>query len=296
MSTQLPYGRPGAKDAPTENRYLDERRRSVGQAFNWRFQQVKYTSNFVPKSWELCRVDTTSNTVTATLPTLSQNITGDRYRILKVAGSNYVKVTGTPLLGGPAYIWRTGDSVECMALHDSWVVLGNRPQLVDHVGQLDIVNSVAEETLYSVTIPGGLLTTVRGVRFHIAGDYLNNSGAGRTLQVRVLYDDTAMYDDTTAAITANALRTGFNINCILGAQGSTAIQTVTGDIRIGARTATVAGVGGLDTSAINVDCPFYGSAAENSDTDLIFKVTVTHAVADANLSLRRQYAFTEVLW
>jgi len=207
--------------------------------------------------------------------------------LLRVAGIDG-NATGDPVIG-LVYFEFSGQTV---AANPSGL---DNVRVLDEVGQLDIVNLATEQTFYSFTIPANLLTTKRGVRLTMVGDYLNDSGASRTITLRVYYGVTAMYSDVTTTIAASATRRPFWWDFILGAEDSASAQVLGGKTNLGNVAATTAGLGDLATAPTIAGNVIFGTAAENSGTDLLFKVTIQHSTNHVSLSLRRRYATLELL-
>lgn len=162
------------------------------------------------------------------------------------------------------------------------------------VGQFDLVNSAAETSVYSFSVTANTLATTRALRLTLFGDYLNNSGAGRTFTLRIKYGATTLYDDTTGSLTASAVRRAQQFVIHLGNTGTTNAQFLSWDWLLSNVAATTAGLGDLATAVFGNN-QGGGSAAEDSTTTLTFNVTIQHSVADANLSWRRQCGTLELL-
>lgn len=164
------------------------------------------------------------------------------------------------------------------------------------VAELDVVNTASETDLLSYNVPGNTLGTTHGLRVRIGADYFNNSGASRTLQIKIKYGSTTMYDDTTIALLANAARYAFMIDFVLFPKNSTSSQGVSGMIMIPLPGAATTGIGDASSDELRALTPFVGAnASEDSTTALDLKVTVTHATNNASLSARKLYSIIEKL-
>jgi hypothetical protein len=157
---------------------------------------------------------------------------------------------------------------------------------------LDVVNTAAETTLLSATVPANTLSTNRAVRLTLTGDYLNNSGANQTLTLRLKYGATTLYNDVTAVIATNAARRALRVEALLAAANSATAQALGGLISISAPGGTTNGLGDLGVAALTTT-PITGAAVENSATALAFALTAQHGAANASLSVRRLYAAFE---
>lgn len=173
---------------------------------------------------------------------------------------------------------------------------------------LDIVSSGAETTLYSKTVTGGHMSTNRMLRLTLVGDYFNNSAATRTLQLKVKFGGTTIFDDTAGdavnAITVSAARRPLILQLWLGNQGATNAQFLGGFVSIGQPGGATTGIGdlaqmtlgsGSGTNQAFLPITSDGVAALDTTTDKLLDITVTHSAANASLSVRRQYAVLELL-
>jgi hypothetical protein len=149
--------------------------------------------------------------------------------------------------------------------------------------------------LYEFIIPGGTLSTDNALRVNILGDYLNNSGAGRTFTLRVKYGSTTMYVDATASIAVSTLRRPFTWEFVLAADNSASSQLMNATTMLGNVAAATTGVGDLATAPTVVFNVLQGTATENSANDLNFTITIQHSTNNASLSLRRRYACVELI-
>ena len=159
---------------------------------------------------------------------------------------------------------------------------------------LDVVNSAAETTLFSATIPANMLASDRSARLTLIGDYLNNSGANATLRVRAKFGATTLWDDTSANIATNATRRALTVDLLLANRGATNSQALGGRIDLSALPATT-GLGDFAAASAVVGAVFSGTAAEDSTVAKTLAVTVQHSAANANLSVRRLYAVLELV-
>ncbi len=159
---------------------------------------------------------------------------------------------------------------------------------------LDIVNSSAETSLFSAGIAANLLATDRAVRLTLIGDYLNNSGATRTLRVRVKLGATTLWDDTSIALAASATRRALAIEVLLANRGATNSQALGGRLDISALPAT-AGLGDFAAASIAAGAVLSGTSAEDTTTARTLDLTVQHSAANASLSVRSLYGLVELV-
>ena len=165
------------------------------------------------------------------------------------------------------------------------------PAIARAAALLDIVNTLAESTVFSATVPANTLGTDRAVRALLIADYLNNTLANQTLRLKVKLGATTLYDDITGALATNAARRAVRIEAVIAAQNSASVQSLGGSVSVSAAGGTTSGLG--DLAGVTVYTPLTGVAAENSGNALTFAITITHSAANGALSFRRQYAVLE---
>lgn len=154
-------------------------------------------------------------------------------------------------------------------------------------GGLTIENTSAETTLFQSTSFSGVLSTSLVIYFFAYGNYLNNSGASRTLTLRVKYGATTILDGDIATITASATRRSWRMYGFLSALNATNAQRAYVDFHLSNATALTAGFGGT-YSSFNLLAE--GGASEDSTSSLQLTVTVQHSFAHADLEIIRNYA------
>ena len=162
------------------------------------------------------------------------------------------------------------------------------------MGQTEVVSSSTETSIYSHSIPANKLGATGGIRVGIRGDYLNNSGAGRTLTVRVKLGATTILTSNTPTITTSTLRRKWMLvidlfNTATNAQkvGVTFILSAPGSDELVYTDPSTAGR--------LYEGQGIGSAAEDTTGARTFDVTVRHGTIHASLSLRKEIAFMELL-
>lgn len=158
------------------------------------------------------------------------------------------------------------------------------PRVVDVDDETELfTTSAAEQTIYSYTVPAGTLMGGRGYRLLIYGSWLNNTGAGQTITLKVKYGATTLFDDITGSIAAVAAYRMFRLAIDFSANGSSQAQTFVGAFSLSDSTATTAGVGNLTAGAIIPPAPFGGSSSENALLAKDLVVTWTNSASSANL-------------
>lgn len=159
-----------------------------------------------------------------------------------------------------------------------------------------IVNTITETSTYSVTVKGGALGANGAVRVTILGEYLNNSGAGATVTLRVKFGGVTIYQDVTASIATSALTRPFRLDFFLSNRNSTGLNIMTGRVHIGNIVAATTGAGDLATDGLlstMIDSNPGGSI--DTTLDQVFDVTIQHSVANANINWTRTYVVTELI-
>jgi hypothetical protein len=149
-------------------------------------------------------------------------------------------------------------------------------------------NTAAETTHYTTTVPGGTLGTSRGLKITIMGHILNNKGSSGTVQYRVKYGGTTVYD-ATHTVANNASERGTHIEVWITARNSASIQEINAMSKVGAA-GTVAGVGAaVDT---NFFAHYHGlTIASASDQTLAF--TIQMSAASASFQVITDTVFVE---
>lgn len=161
--------------------------------------------------------------------------------------------------------------------------------VLDKEGTTDKVgdSSTAEETLYSCVIPGGTLGTDSSVVMRVAGEYFNDTGAARTITIRVKFGSTTMWQDASSVTNSNTKRPVL-IELRLQAQDSASSQKVAGFVSIGGVTAVGAGLGPMSGSYQGFGCPaFSGTATEASASDKTLSVTIQFGTSSASMYIDR---------
>lgn len=243
-----------------------------------------------------------SGTFTVTLPaaaTVGANFTV----IVKNTGTGIITVDGNSsetIFTSTAVANLTlapGQSVACTSDGTNFIAtLDAAPGVVRvlarAVAQADVTNTVTETTVFTYTVPAGLLGTSGALRLTLIGDYYNNTGTGPASTIRVKYGSTTIYSQSDN-ITQGANRAGVLLEVVLSAANATNAQRVSGWCdwsNSGVNNASgTAGTPTYHKSAV------HNGVAEDSTTALAFAVTFQHGSTDANLSLRMHSAILEHL-
>lgn len=180
----------------------------------------------------------------------------------------------TPALGTPA----SGTLTNCTGL----------PQLApwaSSVSTTDVVSSSADTSLYSVSVPANTLGSSGELEFFLYCDYLNNTGANRTLTLTIKLGSTTLYTDTTTTIATSTGRRAMHLSGRLKntATNAQVLSALFGYSSIS--TAPPTGTGPLDSDS-PVHLMLVGTGAVDTTSTQTFDVRVQHNASDANLSVR----------
>jgi hypothetical protein len=141
-----------------------------------------------------------------------------------------------------------------------------------------VSNTIAETSVYSYVIPGGLLGTNRGVKVRLRGTYLNNSGAARSIRLRFKYGGVTILDKTSATNAASATSADFYGEFMLSNTGATNTQEAVGQLLIDRAGILISPI--IDT----------GTAAVDSTANQTLNITITHSNATATITFTKEGA------
>lgn len=265
-------------------------------------QTVSTTTTYTAGDDAAILVDSSGGAVTVNLPQAGA-VPGRVYYVKKTTSdANTVTIdpSGAETIEGSAtLIFGTSgrDSRAIVSDGTQWWVISGQGSTAGAVGaslyarastELNIVNDATEQAIFSFTVAANDLASNRALYVYLGGDYLNNSGAGRTFTWRVRLGATVLYADPTIALPVSANRRAWSSYLLVGNQ-ATNDQTLFGVLFLGNSNAPVTGIGDLAGGGF-ANSGFAGAAAEDTTTSLTFSITIQHSAANANLSLRRQYA------
>jgi hypothetical protein len=157
-------------------------------------------------------------------------------------------------------------------------------------------NSSAAETMFTLTLPNGLLTTGRQLRIKCGGTMLLNSGTP-TVTMRIAFNGTTLFQDVTGAATADADRLAWFLDFSLIAQADND-QAMVGTFSaspVAAKTAPNTGTGDIAGTAALVN-PLAGSSAVDvttADRDLILQFQMS--VQNSSNEIALEYATAELI-
>lgn len=157
-----------------------------------------------------------------------------------------------------------------------------------YTATFDGVNTAAEFNLLSQSIPGGAIGATGGLLILVTAGYTNNTGANRTLTLRIALGGTNLWQATSINIGGSAVVRTFTLSAFLANEGSASAQRLAGRVAISTATAATVGVGVFDTS-LNAEQAMAlpsGTSAVNTAAAQTLVVAATHSLASASLELK----------
>ncbi len=188
----------------------------------------------------------------------------------------------------------TANVLKSRANGTAWIEMGG---VINRVASTVTIGGSTETTIYSYTVPANTMGTNKALRLTMIGDRLNDSGATKTITLRVKFGGTTLYQDVTATFAdANLNRYPWNATVVLANQDATNAQTLGGQINFGINTTVPAtGFGDLGVDEIIAATPFVGVAGTIDTTqDRLLEVTVQHSASHASNNIRLHYALLEL--
>jgi hypothetical protein len=183
----------------------------------------------------------------------------------------------------------------------------NVSRIIDTGAQAAFSNSVAENTLYTFSVPGGTLGTTRVLHFSMIGQTANNSGGGCTFTVRVKYGATTIYTGAFTSINTGNFTNPLALDVELMAAGATGSQVsravlnidgiAEGDANTGNAITKdfVAGAAGSQLLAGGaVSYAVRNTISEDSTAAKTFTVTFQSSVANAAIAYSQLRSYLEV--
>lgn len=201
------------------------------------------------------------------------------------------------LLGGAAQLANTPAVAGGLSVNSY-----NVPIVLDRLTTpVDVVNTLTETTLYTFTVPAGLMSTNRRLRLEIGGDYLNNSGGtlatSETLRIKfgTVGSPTTVWADDGKLHANSTNRKPWFIRCNITNLGVANSQSLGGWITLGGSPATT-GTGEYADDEIDAQTAI-GNTGLAIDTTAAaqFVVTVQHGVQHANISYRANSGVLELV-
>lgn len=173
---------------------------------------------------------------------------------------------------------------------------GTAPRTLTTVGTtLAVENTATIADLFQYTIPAGVIGAGRGLALRLGGDYLNNSGAGRTLTLTIVLNGVTLYSDVSASLAASTARRTWSLYLHLMRKSATTVA-MHGQMLMGDTTAPDTGLGALDIAGASLSpaMPITTAATDPAAawaSAQSLQIRITHPVADANLGIYARSGF-----
>lgn len=160
---------------------------------------------------------------------------------------------------------------------------------------VQIVNTTTETNIVSYEIAGGTLGTSNMVRLTAAGFLINTTGgtSGINVRLRIKYGSTTLYDDQRNSWGNSSNGGGFRMELILGGNGSTSAQQLTGQFLIGATGSQTTGFGDIGSDEIYSNGILGGDSTEDSTGAKDFEVSIQLTTASADFSFTKYHHILE---
>lgn len=162
---------------------------------------------------------------------------------------------------------------------------------------VDVVNTGAETSIYSKSIPGNTLGSDGALRVTFAGDSIDSSGSDSTIQFKVKFGGTTVLDSTAIPIQNNANHKTNRGSVLIANLGATNSQQVSGTLLQGGVSTPAGGTAtnGLMGTLVNSAVGEYAGLAIDTTTAQTLQITVTLGTANAALEYRSYQVYVELL-
>ncbi len=164
---------------------------------------------------------------------------------------------------------------------------GNRleiPGILSRSSALGVLNTTTETTIFTTTIPAGIMGNNRAIHTLLLGGYVNNSGSNRTFTLRIKLNGTTYFEDTSSSLPSDAAGRAFWCHLVFKNQGAANNNRLKGLFILSSPGGVTTGAGGnLAANASLFNIPDAGNNP-NVDTasPVTFAVTVQHSNADTS--------------
>ena len=217
---------------------------------------------------------------------------GAEYILIFQAGGSVITYNGTSLIipGSQDITMEQDDHLRVRSLGSgnwevmSWGKLSGFPVIsIDRdLSTVSVDNTATETSIYSYSVPAGMLGVDRLIHVQIAGTYRNGGSGTRTLTINLKYGTTTVATFGRSNVAIDPV-SGFMLDVYLcGDESSTAQK--------GWFVYQMVDESG-DVEPHNVA---YGTATETSTGALTLDVTVQHSAAAADLNLTKEAAFAKL--
>lgn len=189
----------------------------------------------------------------------------------------------------------TGNFENGLFIDGAEVIAGGVAVIDRDMSENDVVDTASETTLYSFSVPANTLGTNKVLRVSLRGDYLNNSGATKTLDFKIKYGTTTLVHSLVDTFANDADRQTWTMDFLFGAVDSASVQIVNGTLLFSKALTPTIGIGSIFSGLAARGGGFQGTAAEDSTGALALTITVKHSAAHANTSFRAKIRIIELL-
>lgn len=167
-----------------------------------------------------------------------------------------------------------------------------------NLSTVDVVSSASKTTIYTFTVTGNDLSTNKILEIDIGGDYLNDTGSSRAMDVFVDFGSTTLWTDTMGSFSNASTRRAFTMKLFLANKNSASAQELWGEIKFSKTPAPTTGIGSGDDGDAGLSHPIAsvsGGSTENTTTNKTFTVSVQHSSSNSSISLRKRAAVTKIM-
>lgn len=271
--------------------------------------ELTIASGVVTASPGVCKLDTESDAASDDLDTITAGTGVAENSILILRAENVSRIvtlkdgSGNLLLNGDFALSATDRQIAllydgtnwCELARTAFTVPANVTVLDRDVTVNDVNTSSSETTVYSFSVPGGTLGSTKQLRLTLFADYLNNSGGGSDLTVRVKLGATTIFTGTHT-MGASANRGAQSLAVLLSAANATNAQRAVAHWHSSEGAENNAAGALTQNSSTNREYRgVRNSISEDSTGALTLSVTVQHSVSDVAVSFRCHIAVLEGL-
>jgi hypothetical protein len=146
----------------------------------------------------------------------------------------------------------------------------------------EVVNTTAETTIYSFSVPANTLGTSGWIRLSIFGTILNNSGGTYNITAKLKFGATTIAQQTVGNAADSTNIYGYKLDAYIAANGATNAQK--GGFVIAGRALNNGFLMGA-----------HGTAAEDSTTAKTLSITIALGIAHPQFSFKKESALLEIL-
>ncbi len=218
-------------------------------------------------------------------------------------GTAWVKSSSQKI--SPSAIGFTGTPTGSKFLRDDnqWVSLPNGGLLLSKRTTTDVVSTASKTDLFGgafASIAGNSLSSTGRMRIVAGGDYLNNTGANRTIDLELKLGANVLWDSGVSdTIGTTTVRQAWHFVAEIQALSSTSAQIASGLFGMGGNDAATTGLGKIRAPANTGGILFTPFLSVQTATDMTaaeaLTLSVTHSASSASLSMRCMYARVEIL-